>query len=274
MCQRGSKVNKAYDRYRDSLGLVCKNGDGGDTCSNQFAILYCETHSPFELTLALSYLVRDGVPLRHPDAKKWYGNVNRTSRDQLIPYLCYIASPNRTAKPAIAKLYFQALAAQHAKRLFLLTWNNRRNFQYPTLAEHLQYSTPDVAWDYSWKLPDICGPDIWACYLRGAMQYWWAARAFYPLLPILDLYLLADTLRIYWQLKVLKRTIGPTHAAKTIDHDKKNTTLLAHQAATHFATPISWLTWKLLKPIARLAARSFYNQPHEPPLYLSIEQLN
>lgn len=268
-----SAIFEKFAKHLDQLGLVGKAGDFGDCCSNQFALLYCAPHSPDEQLTALSWLVLNGVPRRHPDPLKWYCGINRTSRDQLIPYLCYVASPARTALPEVTKAYYKALVVQHAKHLFLLTWNTRRNFQYPTLAEHQALSTPDVKWNYAWKLPDICGPDIWACYLRGAMQYWPALRCLWPLLNLLDLYQLADVAFIYLQLAQGKK-IGPTSQARSIDHDKKNTALLAHHAAHHMPTLLSKLTWKLLKPIAQQAALSFYTQAEEPPLHLAIELLS
>lgn len=259
--------------FLDKWTLITKNLDAGDSCSNHFAVLYGLPHNVEQQVSALSWLVLDGIPRRHPDPAKWYCGINRTSRDQLIPYLCYLGS-SRAPNQALNKAYFKRLAWQHAKLGYLFTWNTRRNFQYPTLAEHLARSTPDVQWNYSWKLPDVCGPDIWAAYLRGAMHHMPATRVLWPLLNILDIYQALDVGWIYWQLLVQGRQVGPTWKPKALDHDKKNTAILAHHAATRYSTPISKVVWMLLKPVARKAAHSFYSEAEQPPLYIAIDALD
>jgi hypothetical protein len=257
----------------DSYGLIGKGTDFGDSAANTFTALYCGPHLQEEQVKALSWLVLNGVPRRHPDPTKWYSAINTTSRDQLTPYLIYLAS-DRPAEVGLAKAYFKRLAWQHAKRLFLFTWNSRRNFQYPTAKQHAEHSTPDVAWNYAWKLPDVCGPDIWAVYLRGAMTY---SAWFWPLWPVLwllDLALVADTAWLLLQAAG-GRKIGPTgRGTATIDHDRRNATLLCHFAARHWPTPLSRLAWRLQKPYANQAAHSWWTQPEEPPIHLAIALLD
>lgn len=259
----------------DKFGLITKNNDGGDSCSRHMTALYCLPHDTADIRTALDQLQVNGIPIRHPDADKWYSSTNRTSRDQLIPYLCFVATPNH-ASPHRVRNAFYALVAQHAKRLFVLTWNTKRNWQYPTLEEHTAKSTPDVVWNYDSKLPDICFANVWAIYLRGWLNH--SNYAFlllpliYPMLHLLDLYALASVLLI-----VAQRLVGmkpaSTRVKWSIDHDMQNLTLPCHFSASHWATGISALTWLLIKPIGNEAARSFFQQPEEPRLDIAIKLL-
>jgi hypothetical protein len=257
----------------DTYGLILKGIDGGDSCSNVFTALYCGPHSQEEQVKALSWLVVDGIPRRHPDPLKWYSATNTTSRDQLTPYLIYLAS-HAPMDSRLAKAYFKRLAWQHAKHAFLLAWNTRRNFMYPTLALHEARSTPDVQWNYSWKVPDICGPDIWSIYIRGLITYSMWGWLAWPLLWILDLAMVIDTIWLYAQASA-GRKIGPTgRGTATIDHDRRNATLIAHFSATNSPTLLSKLVWRLQRPWGMRAAISFWTQPEEPPVYKAIALLD
>ena len=218
----------------------------------------------------------DGIPRRHPDANKWYHRINTTSRDQLIPYLCFVATPNKVRHNAVRKAFFSLWRA-HAWRLWALTWNTKRNFRYPTPEEHALKSTPDVPYDYSSKMPDICGPNIWAIYIRGLLNYCKPVRALlpalYPLLCVLDLHKFADVCILYFWLVVGHR-IGPTSNPQNIDHDMQNSTLCLHYSAHNYATPISWLSWKMYRPFGQRGADSFFQQPEEPRLDLAINMLD
>jgi hypothetical protein len=264
-----------FGKNMDSWQLITKNLDGGDTCSRHFTALYCMPHTAEEVANALKFLQKNNIPVRHPNTNCWYGRTNTTSRDQLIPYLCFTATPNK-ANHGLVRSSFLKLAAQHAKRLFLFAWNTKRNFRYPTLEEHLAKSTPDVPFDYSSKFPDICGPNIWAIYLRGFMHYSLpkvARLALYPVLCVLDMYELLSV--VYLQLqKVIGKHIGPTSQPNTIDHDQQNATLCNHYSAHNYPTPVSWLSWKMHKPFGLKAADSFFAQPEEPRLDLAINMLD
>jgi hypothetical protein len=268
-------ITQTFQQNLDSWQLITKAGDGGDTCSRHFTALYCSKHTTKEVMHALSLLQVDGIPRRHPDTSKWYHRTNTTSRDQLIPYLAFTATPH-SSHPSIVRDSFMRLVAQHARKLFLFTWNTKRNFRYPTPEEHAAKSTPDVPFDYSDKTPDFCGPNVWAIYLRGLMHYkcnkiaQWAA---YPILHILDLHKFADICLLYVSLGLGKK-IGPTHQKWSIDHDMQNSTLCVHYCYKNFPTFISWITWKLLKPQAIKAAESFFQQPDEPRLDIVIRQLD
>lgn len=268
-----SKINFLFASNLDSWHLITKNLDGGDTCSRHFTALYCLPHTPDEADHALNLLQVNGIPRRHPDESKWYHRTNTTSRDQLIPYLCFVARPKASVRP-----HFVELVAQHRKRLFMFTWNTKRNFRYPTLEEHQIKSTPDVKWDYEDKTPDFCGPNVWAVYLRGFLQHNLLPKILnapaHILLHVLDLHKFVDCLIALTQHYVLRKQFGPTSKPGTIDHDCQNSTLVMHYAAHNRPTIISKLTWMLYRPMAQKAARSFFQQAEEPRLDIAIEQLN
>jgi hypothetical protein len=269
----------------DKWGLICHLGDdgnldGGDTCANEFTYLYAlaaldQPIAQGDRVLALSYLAVNGIPRRHPDSTKWYSTVDRTSRDQLTPYVAYLASQ---ANIPLERAYFQRLALQHAKRLFCLTWNTRRNHVYERLEDHLKLSTPDVKHDYSWKLPDLCTMDIWQIYVRGALNMlptplkWLLALVLQPLLMILDVQSFVAVLMDMYKFYVLKWPVGkalPRH----INHDARNCTLKVHFAAHHSPTLLSLLTYRLWRPLGALCANSWWSQRGEPPLHLLVSRL-
>lgn len=262
-------ILELFSENLDSFQLLTKAGEGGDTCSRHFTALYCLPHTQEEADHALNLLQIAGIPIRHPDTTKWYSSTNRTSRDQLVPYLCYTSAHNRS--------HFLKLAYQHAKHLFLFTWNTRRNHVYEHQEDHILYSTPDVEWNYSWKLPDICLLNIWAIYVRGFIQHTLTGKLLspllYPLLHVLDLHRLADVLLVVAQVSS-GRKIGPTYLPNAVDHDMQNLTLGVHHAAHHFPTFISMITWAIYKPYGREAAVSFFTQPDEPRLDIAINRLD
>lgn len=89
------------------------------------------------------------VPIRHPDPLKWYSQIDRFSRDQLIPSIC--AAIRHGGVGTLRYIY-----AAHKKRWFLSAWNTRGN----------------GAIDKPVKFPDICGPTIWALWLRYKKPWW------------------------------------------------------------------------------------------------------
>jgi hypothetical protein len=264
-----------FSKNLDKWQLITKAGEGGDTCSRHFTALYCLDGTTAEIRNALELLQKDGIPVRHPDPDRWYSTTDRTSRDQLIPYLAFVSRKNYTS-PVKVRNAFKALVAQHAKRAFLFAWNTRRNWVYANEAEHLTKSTPDVRWNYAWKLPDICFMNVWAMYVRGFIAHFKFGRAIspllWPMLCIMDTYALASVLLIYAQLAIGWK-IGPTRLPRAVDHDMQNLTLSVHHAATNCSTPVAWLTWALFRPWANEAATSFYTQPEEPRLDLVIRLL-
>lgn len=191
---------KKWLDYMDSWSIVSQKhslgGDGGDSLNRTCALLVLETlqigKAPrLRVAEALNVLrCQDLGKYRrswHPG--KWYSNCDRTSRDQLIPLviLCGLIED---------KSHLRDIFKDHFKRGLLFAYNTRRNFQYPTQEEHLEKSTPDVKWNYSWKLPDITGPAFWALYIRGFNLCYLR-----PLLELLDLEILFGAVILRFQEK-------------------------------------------------------------------------
>jgi hypothetical protein len=192
---------KNWADYLDEKGLVVQKkdatgfGDGGDSLNRSSVTVFLSRLSGptplldcHDVDLILGN--GDGRFRRswHPD--KWYNNFDRTSRDQLTPLV--IMGGNLNMRPMLKQIFFN-----HLKRGLLFAYNTRRNFMYPTLEEHQRLSTPDVAWDYSWKVPDFTGPEFWALYIRG-----FECKLLYPLLYLFDIHTALGALVLRYQKEV------------------------------------------------------------------------
>lgn len=175
---------KNWTDYLDANGLVVQNnGDGGDSL-NRTAVVgilnelgnnddnFRDMHNAVAHCLSSHDL---GKYRRSNHPGMWYSNFDRTSRDQLIPItILYGLLEDREL---LGKMF-----VNHLGRGLLFAYNTKKNFVYPTLEEHLAKSTPDVPWNYKWKMPDLTGPDFWALYVRG-FNKWYT----YPALFFLDI---------------------------------------------------------------------------------------
>jgi len=112
---------------------------------------------------------------RHDDPEKWYSDADRMSRDQSTPLVINMGAWG-------LDLYLDEFLVSHMERWFLFTHNTIGNFQYRTLEEHLDRSTPDVEWDYNWKAADLTFFEFWASEIRAAGAWY-----LYPLLLVFDL---------------------------------------------------------------------------------------
>lgn len=216
--------------YIDNAGLLDKktNADGGDTCQREgmywtlAAMLnvnpmypkYARDQNFHDVTKKLHPV--DGVLLRHSnpswDASDW----DRMSRDQLQPMII--------AMGYWSKHELQRLRRGHRRRGYFFTNNTRKNG-----ANKLNHGT-EVAGekrDYSWKTPDITGPEIWGNFIR-AQRAWW----FYPLLMVYDLELFVGA--ILWR-HYKNHNIALNH------------TLSQMQAIDIMPTPLSWLASKIMR---------------------------
>lgn len=174
--------------------------DGGDTAAIMGNV---RALTPMAATLIMPLMPFSGtLPLRHPDSSKWYGQPDRFSRDQMIPCLC--AALVDGATPANL-LYFA-----HKQRFFLTAWNTKGN----------------GAMELPNKFPDICGPEVWALWLR-VRNPWWAKL----MLPFLDIETFINTLLWRWW-----RT----------DRVCRNHMLVCLMIQKHKPTLLSWLSYKLL----------------------------
>lgn len=192
----------------DSFGVITQsasnNWDGGDTAQREGMFLcgifylqkggHCswqdwdDARTRYNNVIGRLNYSKGWSLRRHPDTTKWYGDVDRMSRDQLTSNIVALGFAN--------KVFLRQMLVQHIKRALLFTTNTRKNFQYKTLEEHLAKSTPDVKWDYKWKLPDITFSSIWAAYIRGLDM-----NLLSFLLPLLDLELLIGSLITLYKTK-------------------------------------------------------------------------
>ena len=180
---------KNVQDYIDNFGMVVTNEkDGGDSCAHGMAIMYgcavTKTTPPLNPDTYISKLESSdkGRYRRHPDQTKWYSNTNTLSRDQLTPLLCYMGLVKHPGRVA--------LFLRHLLKCLLLTWNTRENgatsangyLSWPANLKFFFGINIPANPTYSMKLPDLTGPEIWACWIR-AFRLW----PLYPLLMIFDI---------------------------------------------------------------------------------------
>jgi len=197
---------KNLNDYIDKFGMiVTKEGDGGDSCAHGCAIAYGALRTGTKEKVFINVDALHKAPgrfVRHPDPDKWYSDLDRMSRDQLSPLLALLGLIGTKDSRKVLWQIFKA----HAKRLFLFSWNTRRND--PTPENHGKARYPDDPGvkqltrkdkfiikyripfleitsgyhNYNWKLPDITFMETWATYIRGFRLY-----PLYPLLLLFDL---------------------------------------------------------------------------------------
>lgn len=191
-------MNKDLKDYIDSFGMIVNkfDHDGGDSCAHGCAIIYsillvdtlsasfkamCLGIDPTFYVSKLDSKENPGRYCRHPDPNKWYSNPDTLSRDQLTPLLALIG---------LLKIKTRRwnLFKQHIKRLLLFAWNTRKNGQ---------INPP-------WKVPDLCGPDIWGMWIR-AFRFW----PLYPVLLVSDFQTLIGS--FIYRLKLSSNTIQMNH---------------------------------------------------------------
>lgn len=240
-----------------------RNGiyDGGDTCANTFTVLYCAKHMEMQDYLAIHKLLdsrrsvelltsADGWPRRSPDDAKWYGRPGRCSRDQLTPYLAFVAVSKWSTvwKPLLLAI---------AKHCFIFANNSRRNFVYDSPEEHAAKSTPDVPYRPEPKTPDFIGPDVWQIVVRGvALRSPECLRPlFYLPLALLDLHGLGAALLTKFK-------------PRKLPSDERNQGIKTHFAATYLPTIVSILSYKIYSSTEpNTAFKSFWTQAGEPEIY-------
>lgn len=245
---------KNWDNYLDENRFVIQsNGDGGDSLNRT-----CATYILQELTGQNILLQFPGKHIallgngkgkyrRNTHAEKWYSAWNRTSRDQLTPLVifCSIYGYKR-------KLW--QIFADHCKRLLLFTYNTRKNFVYATLETHNRLSTPDVPWNYKWKLPDLTGPEFWALYVRG-FRIWWL----WPLLCILDI----ETLITSIVLRQQPRKNDVINHALVLEHG----TLVLNTPTMALARALN------SREFLQKKLDDFFGRPEEPPINVLYSML-
>lgn len=168
-----------YSKWCDENGYPgCRQSDGswdgGDTAAILGTILALSPDLT-ELIVkplpeACPYDIVYQQPLRHPDRKKWYGQPWRYSRDQLIAML---------SGAIVTKLPMDGTYRAHKKRWFLTTWNTVQN--------------DGTAKSFPANLGDICGPEVWALWIRHHAPWWgWLV------LSLLDVQTLVGAVQWRW----------------------------------------------------------------------------
>ena len=187
---------------KDSEGIIGqpKHGfpdgvEGGDSLNWQAHYLYFSKEIPFRNKLCaanwynLQFESKDhkGLYVRHPNPKaskfgfasycegNWRGV---ESRDQMTGKLCFFAKAK--AKRALWRSF-----REHCKRGLIFANNTIHNGDNPSDYDKTKWS----GYAKRHKLPDLTLFDIWAIYIRG-FRAWYL----YPLLPLLDLHLLAGAI--------------------------------------------------------------------------------
>lgn len=214
--------------------VVTLEKDGGDTCAHGNAIEYGAflTGQTDGILVANNdkLQVSPGRFCRHPDTIKWYSNPDTLSRDQLTPLLLNLGLTS--GHPRLKSLFFA-----HMRRGFLFAWNTRMNGAYP--------GQPT----YAWKLPDLTGPEIWACWIR-AMDAWYL----YPLLCLFDVQtLISSVQRRYF----------------ATDNIQMNQVLITDFSTRRLPTPVSLLAREIYgKKVGRGALTTMWGDPmpNNPPV--------
>lgn len=200
----------ALNRDEDGIiGQIQSDGsvDGGDSaCWMGHYIYLTDDDFPYVKTFEKGY----GGYVRHPKSgfatyyeNPWNGNI---SRDQLTGIIGGLV--RQKEYKALLRLI-----VHHGAWLWLFSYNTVQNGVDPKVAP--------------WKWPDATLFDIWATILRGFGKFSWI---FWPLLCILDLHMLVNTM-------IVNRS----------DKDDKINYALKLMISREFVpTPTSWLSAKLL----------------------------
>ena len=237
---------KNWNDYLDSKGFVTikesLGGDAGDSLNRT-----CAAYILSQLTGGIGPSLPSLDPLINSDNKwrrswqepKWYAYWDRASRDQLTPLVITLGLFGNKA------LLWRTFK-DHCKRLLLFTTNVRDNFMYPTLTLQQQYGTPDVVWDYTWKVPDLTGPEFWALYVRGLNSI-----LLYPLLWVFD----------------IQTFIGSTILRFQTENDVINQAFILEYAKVRMDTV--WMKLARLitsRKVLQPRMDSFFGPDTEPPL--------
>lgn len=155
-----------YKRYIDANGYpgcIDYDGswDGGDTAAIMGNLWALDPDTRTKLP-PLPWDDVNGVPLRHPDKTKWYGQPDRFSRDQLVAVLCGFALGGRwwygKERGFVCSDWYKIqLFKAHKREAFSWAWNTRGNGKI----------------DAKKKFPDLTAFEVWALWLR-IYKPWWA----------------------------------------------------------------------------------------------------
>jgi hypothetical protein len=119
--------------------------------------------------------------------------------------------------------------------------------------DHVKYSTPDVEWDPSWKLPDVTGPEFWALLIRAMPTP--VRWTLYPLLVVFDIETLVGS--------VVRRFFRPDN------RDVINHSLILVNGMRRCPTFVMWLATRITsRAFLKTRLTAFFGQPGEPRIDL------
>lgn len=204
------------DKY-NIIGQIQEDGvtvEGGDSVCWMGHWIYLNNNSDWSVEDFIStFEVAPGGWVRHPHKEQTYHGFGAfykgpwqgvISRDQLTGILAGLMKA-KSAGPILR------LIKQHSKRLFLFSYNTIHNGAPPEQTK--------------WKLPDLTLFDIWAMELRALGNVVkWLKPVLYPILTILDLHMLVNTMLVNKDPSEEDRI---NYAIKLITSNRHNPTLIS-----------------------------------------------
>lgn len=164
-----------------------------------------------------------GLYRRFPDGNMWYGDADRVGRDQSKPLISSEAFLRTTGS---VKRLVAHIGRHVLLRLGLFDAKTRKNGS--SVACHGSNC------DYGFKFPTLTGPSVWASYIRAAISKNKLFYALYPLLVILDIEILINSL--------LKQTqkVKYNNGSYDFDNDVSNHIIYSIWFEEVAPTPIIW----------------------------------
>ena len=268
-----NEINKNIYKYFDYRGFIGNllnqdRRDFGDACQRsglyhfglylrkKIGLSNADFHYKNQLyflnqMISLQNMNKKGLFRRYRCSKYWYSDFDRQSRDQETPRVvacvCY---------DIVNEYNFdQFMVPSFIRRLthFFFMDNTRKNWQYKTKELQEKYE-PGSKWDYSWKLPDIVGPEHICIYLRYFMIKHKLLLFLYPLLFIGDLETLINA--------IIRRFNN--------DKDVSNHVVISLFTFYHLPTIISRLTCRINLYSDMLSKmRRYFNGP-DPEFFVDL----
>jgi hypothetical protein len=268
----------------DQYGLIRAGTDGGDSLQRtySFYLLVRLLAYPTNISPALpSYVANLGI-LQPWNAQKlfetspgeyirnpqpgWCADTRYTSRDQLTPVICFLAtmanSPTKEFRDQFRPILTRLLVACLKRGMF---------------AQNIYTNGVDPA-TATWKLPDFLLPDLWATFARGYVRSW-AAPIAIPVILFGDAFqILGSLFKVFMPINkdgtLQFRLPGPDD----VDDTNINNVIMASQ--WNWPTPFSWLARKIYKVFRRpsngntqlgetsniMGAIAWYNHNDDPEL--------
>jgi len=236
----------------DEFGLIRAGSDGGDSCHRTFAywLLLRTLAYPTNIQPTIPpnlaalnikdpmsgqrlFEVQPGIYIRNPEPNVWYDDPSNTSRDQLTPVICFLATMSNSPTPAIAKPY--------RKILTRLLWACLKRGMFAQNI-HANWIDPKTA---PWKIPDPLTPDLWAIFARGYVRSWALPLAI-PFIIFGDIFQIFSAMFKVWAPESVDGTLsfhmpGPD----SVDDMNMNNGIITNQY--NWPTPFSWLARKIYK---------------------------